>query len=318
MKRIAMLVTVFVALLSSAVTNASEPQTMRVDYYHTGNALTEIFSLHQVVIEPLPWPGNLSRTTDNTNRGLYLFEVVEPITNKVLFSRGYASIFGEWQHTGEAKRMHRTFHESVRFPNPEKPVRLRISKRDDANQFAAIWTQMIDPDDMLVVRKVPPLDAKVMQVMNNGPAENKVDVLILGDGFTAGEMGEFERHCKELTEEMMHVEPFKAHKQDFNFWAINVPAAESGTNRPSNGTFRWSRIGATYDAFRSERYVLAFDNQRMREIAQYAPYEFLIILTNSETYGGGGIFGLYTTVAAKNEWRSYLMVHEFGHHFAAL
>ncbi|MCA9734530.1 MAG: peptidase M64 [Deferribacteres bacterium] len=305
-------------MVTSAIIHASEPQTMRVDYYHTGDALTEIFSLHQVVVEPLPWPGNLARTTDETNRGLYLFEIVEPITNKVLFSRGYASIFGEWQHTGEATRMHRTFHESVRFPKPEKPVRLRISKRDDANRFAAIWSLMIDPADMLVVRKLPPLDAKVMKVMNNGPSTKKVDVLILGDGFTVEEMSEFERHCNELTKEMMAVEPFKTHKNDFNFWAINVPAPESGTNRPSNGTFRWSRIGATYDAFRSERYVLAFDNQRMREIAQYAPYEFLIILTNSETYGGGGIFGLYTTVAAKNEWRSYLMVHEFGHHFAAL
>ena len=42
------------------------------------------------------------------------------------------------------------------------------------------------------------------------------------------------------------------------------------------------------------------------------------ILTNSRTYGGGGIFGLYATVAADSLWAPYVFVHEFGHHFAAL
>lgn len=294
------------------------PSTMRVDYYHTGNALLEIFSLHQVVVEPLLWPGNLEKSIDNTNRGLYLFEIVEPGTNKILYSRGFSSIFGEWQSTGEAKKRNRTFHESVRFPRPEKTVRLRISKRDDANRFAKVWSTIIDPNDMLVVRKSQPLADKPLSILKNGAPEQKVDVLIVGDGFTAKEMHDFEMHAKGLTNNMFSVSPFKEYKKEFNVWAINLPAPESGTNRPSNGTFRWSRIGVTYDAFRSERYILAFNNLALREIAQNAPYEFLIILTNSETYGGGGIFGQYTTVAAKNEWRQYLMIHEFGHHFAAL
>ncbi len=298
--------------------SSEKPATMRVDYYHTGNALMEIFSLHRVVVEPLLWPGNPDKNIDNTNRGLYLFEIVEPLTNAVLYSRGYSSIFGEWQNTAEAKNMHRTFHESVRFPRPEKMVRLRISKRDDANRFATIWSMMIDPEDMLVVRKSRALETKVLSVLNNGNPAKMVDVLIVGDGFTASETGDFKKYAAELTENMFAVSPFKEFKNRFNVWAINIPSPESGTSRPSNGTFRWSRIGATYDAFRSERYILAFDNQALREIAQYAPYEFLIILTNSETYGGGGIFGQYTTVAAKNEWRQYLMIHEFGHHFAAL
>ncbi|KAA3616293.1 MAG: peptidase M64 [Calditrichaeota bacterium] len=318
LSKILILIVVLFITFSSSIRAGEDTATMRVDYYHTGNALTEIFSLHQVVSEPLPWPGNLNKPIDNTNRGLYLFEIVEPVSNKVLYSRGYSSIFGEWQFTGEAKKMHRTFHESVRFPFPEHPVRLRISKRNDANLFSSVWSVIIDPDDILVVRKTRPPSTKILPIFKSGPASKKVDVLIIGDGFTESEAPEFEKHARELTEDMFAVSPFKDHKNDFNIWAVNVPAPESGTNRPSNGTFRWSRIGATYDAFRSERYVLAFDNLGLREIAQYAPNEFVIILTNSETYGGGGIFGLYTTVAAKNEWRNYLMIHEFGHHFAAL
>ena len=84
------------------------------------------------------------------------------------------------------------------------------------------------------------------------------------------------------------------------------------------GIHRASPIGATYDAFGSERYVLTFNNRAMRDIAAFAPYEFVEILTNTRTYGGGGIFGLYGTVAADSEQAPYVFVHEFAHHFAAL
>ncbi|MGH9577071.1 MAG: M64 family metallopeptidase, partial [Terriglobales bacterium] len=94
--------------------------------------------------------------------------------------------------------------------------------------------------------------------------------------------------------------------------------AESGISRPSTGVYRRNPAGSTYDAFRSERYILTFDNRAFREIAQFAPYEFVEILTNSQTYGGGGIYGLYSTVAADSLWAPYVFVHEFGHHFGGL
>ena len=99
-------------------------------------------------------------------------------------------------------------------------------------------------------------------------------------------------------------------------WAIYPPAEESGISRPSDGVHRRSPIGATYDAFGSERYILTFDNQPLRDVAALAPYEFVEILTNSQTYGGGGIFSQYGTVAADSLWTPYVFVHEFGHHFA--
>jgi hypothetical protein len=107
-------------------------------------------------------------------------------------------------------------------------------------------------------------------------------------------------------------------RRDFNVWGLVPAAAESGISRPSTGVHRASPIGATYDAFGSERYVLTFDNRAMREVAAFAPYEFIEILTNSRTYGGGGIFNLYSTVAADSAQAPYVFVHEFGHHFSAL
>ena len=122
-----------ICLLVHASTAAAAPQpgmqkprsgergTMRVDYYHTGNAKEERFSLDRVVIEPLPWPGNPQRPLDTTNAGKYLFEVVDKASGRPLYSRGFSSIYGEWETTGEARTMNRTYSESLRFPAVERP-----------------------------------------------------------------------------------------------------------------------------------------------------------------------------------------------------
>lgn len=309
-----------VLLLAALSTGAfaKAPATVRVDYYHTGNAESETFSLHQVVIEPLPWPGHPEKNIDAVSLGHFMFQVEDPGSGEVLYSRGYSSIFQEWQHTGEARKMNRSFHESVRFPKPDQPVLLRVMKRNAEHGFDSIWTADIDTDDMLVVREHAPAPAPVLDIHVSGFPHNMVDVVILGDGYTAEENDKFEADAKRLTEYMFTIEPFKSRAGDFNVRAINPPAAKSGTNRPSNGTFRHSPSGTTFDAFRSERYILAFDNPGLRSLIQHVPYEFVFILANSETYGGGGIYNLYATVAVDSDWAPYVFVHEFGHHFAAL
>jgi hypothetical protein len=112
--------------------------------------------------------------------------------------------------------------------------------------------------------------------------------------------------------------PFKERKSDFNVWAIDAPADESGVSRPSDDVYRRSPVGAAYDTFGSERYVLTMENERFREIAATAPYEFVEIVVNDRKYGGGGIFNLYATAPADSRWIAYLFVHEFAHHFAGL
>jgi len=302
----------------SGVFAGETPPTVRVDYYHSGNAETEMFSVHQVVIEPLPWPGHPDKALDTVQRGHFMFHVEDPESGDVLYSRGFSSVFQEWQSTGEAREMNRTFHESVRFPKPDRPVLLRILKRNAEQAFESIWTASIDTDDMLVVRAHAPAPAEILELHVSGPPAGKVDVVILGDGYTAAEADKFAADAQRATKALFSYSPFKDRAGDFNVWGLNPPAAASGVNRPSNGTFRHSPSGTTYDAFRAERYILALDNLGMRRLLQHAPYEFIVILGNSETYGGGGIYGLYSTAAAGSGSADYLVVHEFGHHFAAL
>ena len=302
-----------------AVTAAADvPRTLRLDYYHTGTATTETFSVDRVVIEPTPWPGNPARPIDDTNLGKYLFEVIDRDSNRVIYSRGFASIFGEWETTAEAKETTRTFHESLRFPMPAAPVQVVIKKRDPRNAFREIWSALVDPDDMFVDSSAPPSAGRVLELLRGGDPPTRVDLLILGDGYTAAEAAKFERDARRLVDILFSYEPFKSRKNDFNVWGLAPAAAESGISRPSTGVHRRSPVGATYDAFGSERYVLTFDNRAFRDIASQAPYDVVEILVNGQTYGGGGIFNLYATVAADSAWAAYVFVHEFGHHFAGL
>ncbi|HEX9083057.1 MAG TPA: M64 family metallopeptidase [Holophagaceae bacterium] len=297
---------------------AAPPRTMRVDYGHTGNAKDEHFGLERVVEEPLPWPGDLAKTEDASNLGKYFFEVDDRATGKALYSRGFASIFGEWETTDEAQTLTRSFDESLRFPEPDRPVRIHLKKRDAANAFKDVWVFDLDPHDMSVDRSLPPSPGPVLALQKAGDPATKVDFLILGDGYTAAERPKFEKDARRLMAMLFAQSPFKEHQSDFNVWAICPPARESGISRPSTGIHRHSPLGATYDAFGSERYILTFDNKAWREAASYAPYEFVEILVNGKTYGGGGIFNLFSTVAADNTFSPYVFVHEFGHHFAGL
>lgn len=307
-----------ISLLFSPVVLAANPQTLRVDYYHSGNATTEMFSLDRLVLEPQTFSGNLAQPEDTTLRGKYVFEIVDPESGSIAWSRSFSSIYGEWETTGEARSMNRTFHESLRFPNQEQAFEIILKKRDPTNLFVEVWRVRLDPNDYLVHREKDAYAEHVVAIEHNGNSATKVDVLLLGDGYTAEEQPAFLAKARELTNLLFSTPPFSERRSDFNIWALAPPAAESGVSRPSTGVYRDSPVGASYDAFRSERYVLTNDNREWRKIASSTPYDFVEILTNSETYGGGGIYGLFSTAAANSEWAGYLFVHEFAHHFAGL
>jgi len=296
---------------------ASAPRTMRVDYYHTGNSKQEWFSLDRVVLEPLQWPGDLEKSIDESQLGNYRFEVRDKRGGKLLYSRGFNSVFGEWSSIEEAQRVNRTFSESLRFPSPGGPVEISLEERKEG-RFQEVWKTTVDPKDKFVDSSRPPSPGALLELQMMGPPSEKVDLLLLGDGYTAKERGKFESDARRYMETLFSISPFREHRKDFNVWGLCPAAEESGISRPSSGIYRRSPLGTTYDTFGIERYVLTTENRALRDVASFAPYEFVEILVNGATYGGGGIFNQYATVAIDNHWASYVGVHEFGHQFAAL
>jgi hypothetical protein len=307
-------------LFNDAVSLAA-PRTLRVDYYHTGNSHEEWFSLDRVVLEALEWPGNLNKAIDESQLGNYLFEVREQGSGKLVYSRGFNSAFGEWKTTKEALHGNRTFSESLRFPSPEARVELSLKEHDGSGfheVWKDVWKTVVDPKDKFVDRSRPPSPGPLMELQKMGDPATKVDLLVLGDGYAAAERPKFEKDARRFTEALFSTSPFREHRKEFNVWGLCPAAAESGVSRPSSGIYRRSPVGTSYDTFGTERYVLTTENRALRDVASFAPYEFIEILVNGQTYGGGGIFNQYATVAIDNLWAGYVGVHEFAHQFAAL
>jgi len=290
-------------------------KTMRLDYFHSGTAKEEHFALDRVVSDGV-WPGSKRQLIDTLDFGKYQFEVRDAAAGTLLYSYGFATIFGEWETTGEANRQWGTFHESLRFPWPRQPVTVKLFKRDPANRFVPIWEVTIPPDARWVNPADPATGLVARNLMENGPPAEKVDLLMLGDGYT--DMERFKQDAERLTAALFSEEPFKSRRLDFNVRTVETPATVAGVSRPHEGVFRRPPLTTHYSSFDSQRYVLSYDNRRLREVAATVPYDYLVILVNERVYGGGGIYRWQATAAAGNAMADYLFVHEFGHHFASL
>lgn len=293
--------------------------TMRLDYFHSGTANEEHFATDRIVSDGI-WSGSKKVLMDELKLGLYFFKIIDKESSTLLYSRGFADIFGEWQSTPEASEKWGTFNESLRFPWPLKPITVILQKRDSLNNFKTIWTTDIDPDPSK--RQVNPAELihsnKVDIIAENGSAESKVDIVILGDGYTGNEMEKFRKDAQRLSGYLMNKEPFLSRKNDFNIRAIETPSEVSGVNKPHHNVFKRTPLSVHYSSFDSERYALSYDNRTIRDVASQVPYDLMVIMVNERTYGGGGIYNLYTTVSADNKFAEYIMIHEMGHHMGAL
>ncbi|MGZ8796111.1 MAG: peptidase M64 N-terminal domain-containing protein, partial [Thermoanaerobaculia bacterium] len=250
--------TLAIALLIAAPAMAARfeelfiDKTMRADYFHTSNRGEEIIALDRIVSDG-PWAGSRTRLIDTTNLGKYYFEVIDRETNQAIYSRGFASVYGEFETTDEAKQRPATFHESLRFPWPKKAVQVVLKKRDKDNAFQQVWSTIIDSGS----RFVNPADVrpagKLFTVFENGPAAEKVDLLVMGEGYTDAELPKFQSDLKRLLGKLFDTEPFKSRKRDFNVRALQLPASKSGVHRPRTRDDRRTAISTEYNIFDSER-----------------------------------------------------------------
>lgn len=292
-------------------------KTMRVDYFHTGKVGHEVISIDEVVSDG-PWAGSRTKLIDESNLGAYLFAVVDPETQRLIYSRGFANIYGEWETTPEAKLNYRTFHESLRFPWPKSTVQVVLKRRMPDSTFREVWSTLIDPNSRFVNPADRAPSGTVSSLIDNGPPSEKVDLLLIAEGYTASEMPKFRSDAARLVAKMFATEPFERRQKDFNVRLLEVASAETGVHQPRTKQPRRTVTGVQYNIFDSERYALTMDNKTFRNVASAAPYEFVEILMNEEQYGGGGIFNDQATTSVDTAFAEYVFVHEFGHHFAAL
>ena len=274
-------------------------RTLRVDYFHTGGPAGEALKLDGLIVEG-EWPGSRTELLDRTNLGKYLLEVIDPSSNLVIYSRGFASIYGEWETTPEFRTTTQTFHESVRFPRPRTPVRVAIRKRDRVNVFVPLWETVVDPAAASrSARNVAPLSS----VFESGPVDRKLDLLLISDGYSRAQRPKFLADASRLVSALFALEPFKSRRSDFNVRTLHVPGRA---------------VPVEFKIFGLDRYALTYDNRALRNAAAAAPYDVVEILLNDTKYGGGGIFNQQSTVSVSNESAEYVFIHELAHNLAGL
>ncbi len=291
--------------------------TLRVDYAHCGTSQQEAIALLGYRVEG-EWAGSRTQLVDRSDTGKYRFRMFDKATGSELYSRGFASIYGEWETTAAAKQGWGSFQESQRFPEPRGSVFLTLEKRAADGRFAEFWRTELDPQSRFVDRSPIPALGEVVALRENGPSAKQVDLLIVADGYTAQQRDKFVADAKRLSDILLATQPFARHAQRFSVRCLFVPTPESGISNPRKSTWKDSAFGLSFNAFDSDRYVLTYEDQTLRNAAAQAPYDALILLFNERKYGGGGIYNLWATVASDTEPAPYVFVHEFGHSFAGL
>jgi hypothetical protein len=295
-----------------------EDQTMRVDVFHSGDAKEELFYIERI-LQQGPWAGNPRRTVEPFTLGRYLLRVSDAATGQLIYSKGFDSYFGEYKTTEPGQNgIKKTFSETLLLPFPKKKIRLDILLRDRQNLPQLLFGCEIDPVDRFIIKEKLSGAVQVIEQVKSGFPAEKVDLAIIGEGYTAAEQEKFKQDLARFSELILSQEPYKTFRDRFNITGLFKPSVESGCDEPSYGQFKNTVLGAQFDSFGSERYLLTDDNRALRDIAAHVPYDTILVMVNQARYGGGGIYNLYCTFTSDNQWRQYLCLHELGHSFGGL
>lgn len=294
-------------------------QTMRIDYFHVGDATSEVITLDQVYQYGV-WAGSLTNLLDNFNNGAYYFKIYDVQSGKLIFSRGFDSYFKEYQTSDEAaKGIKRTYHESAIIPFPKNKINFVIEKRDKQNKLNEVYSTEIDPTNLYIIKDaVKDASVKVYKSHFSGDPHKKVDVAILGDGYSVKDIKKFKKDLERFTKIFFSLEPYKSNKDKFNIYGVLKPSEESGIDEPGANIYKSTSLGTRFYSLGSERYILTEENKIMRDVASHVPYDAIYIMCNTARYGGGGIYNFYCTFASDNQFSPYIFLHEFGHSFGGL
>lgn len=293
-------------------------KTMRIDYFHVGDAKEEFITVDQIYQQSV-WAGSKKNLIDTFNNGRYYFNIYDSSSKKLIFSKGFDSYFGEYKTTDLAlKGVKRTYHESALIPYPKEKILFTLEVRNRENLLKLLFSREIDPKGIAILKETLESGVKVFKVIKNGDPHEKVDIAFIAEGYTSRHRSKFKADLKRFTKIFFNQEPYKTYRERFNIYGVLKTSEERGCDEPTHGVFKNTVLNTTFNSLGSSRYLLTEDNKSLRDVAAHVPYDALFIMVNHKRYGGGGIYNLFCTFTTRNQWNEYLFIHEFGHSFAGL
>lgn len=315
-----------IVIFLSGVLLYGQEATLRVNYIFSGTdktceiAVDELNSLKG-------WAGRTVRTSEVPLHGNGQI-CMTSATGDTLYRTSFSTLFQEWQATEEATRVRKSFENVFLLPMPEEPVNVTVELYDFHNNVSASLTHQVDPKDILISPAGGFTDSDILLYRSGmGPARylrysgspaECIDVAVVAEGYTAEEMDTFYADAEKAVSSILSYEPFGRLADRFNFIAVAAPSADSGVSVPREGIWKDTAVGSHFDTFYTDRYLTTLRLRKLHDVLANVPYEHIIILANTDTYGGGGIFNSYTLTTAHHPMFEPVVVHEFGHSFAGL
>lgn len=298
-------------------TNFFKDKTLRVDYIFTGDAKQQSIYLDELSHLP-SWAGRRHHLSELPLEGNGQITMTDLTTRKCIYKTSFSSLFQEWLSTDEAQKTAKGFENTFLLPYPQHPVEIEITLLNSSRKVMARLKHIVQPDDILIHERGISHITPHKYLLKSGSEADCIDVAILAEGYTEAEMDLFYKDAEKTCESLFFYEPFKSMKSRFNIVAVASPSKDSGVSVPRKNDWKQTAFNSHFDTFYSDRYLTTSRVKSIHNALSGIPYEHIIIIVNTEEYGGGGIYNSYTLTAAHHPTFKPVVVHEFGHSFGGL
>lgn len=292
-------------------------KTLRVDYIFNGNASGQAICLDGLSALPT-WAGRKHHLAELPLQGNGQIIMRNAASGKTIYTTSFSSLFQEWLETDEARNVTKGFENTFLLPYPLQPVEIEITLLDPRRNVRASMKHIVHPNDVLIEQKGNSHITPHKYLLHNDSPEKCIDVAILAEGYTLQEMQAFYEDADIACKSIFDHEPFKSMKKRFNVVAVASPSTDSGVSVPRLNEWKHTAFGSHFSTFYSDRYLTTSRVKAIHHALAGIPYEHIIILANTEEYGGGGIYNSYTLTTAHHPMFRPVVVHEFGHSFGGL
>ena len=293
-------------------------RTIRADYIFSGDSQKQYICLDELSSFP-QWAGRRTHLSELPLAGNGEIEMKDKASGKVIYRTSFSSLFQEWICEPEAKTTTRGFENAFLLPFPKQPATVTVRLKNAYHKETTSMTHEINPKDILIHRRDDTRSVTPHRyLIQSGSAADCIDVAIMAEGYTKEETELFYKDAQTACEAIFNHEPFKKLKDRFNVVAVFSESEDSGVSIPRKGEWKKTAVGSHFDTFYSERYLTTRSVKAIHNWLTGIPYEHIIILANTDTYGGGGIYNSYTLTTAHHPMFKPVVVHEFGHSFGGL
>ena len=293
-----------------------EDKTLRIDYIFSGNSSSQAISLDQLNQSPR-WYGKRSNLSEVPVEGNGAIIVREHSKENIIYKNSFSTLFQEWLTTDEAKTTIKAFENVFLVPMPKDTVDITVELRNNRREVVASMTHVVNPKDILI-RHIGEHKTPYETMLQAADTTRCINIAFVAEGYTREEMPIYIEDVKKSIDALFCHEPFNSRKEVFNIIAVEPASEESGTSVPRKGIWKRTALGSHFDTFYTERYLTTLHLKRLHDVLAGLPYEHIIVLVNTEVYGGGGILNSYNLSAAHHAKTLPVVVHEFGHSFAGL